>query len=190
MKSLVLTLLSLVPLCGKAQTLFKGFTEGYYVLADEPTVRHTGTMRIEPFGPSLRVKQDGKLMNQTYKPAQVLFCGTGKTKYVVAKDFLSGRAHIDADFAQQLDSGQVVLLWHTRASGAGGGFDTYLVRRSTDTSLTRLLLYRNEYKEKLLPIIASRPDLVQLMQDKKFNYDNIYALVHAFNTGQPVALGK
>ena len=190
MKSLVLALFALVPLCGKAQTLERGFTEGYYVLADEPTVRHTGTMRIEPFGPSLRVKQDGKLMNQAYKPAQVLFCGTGNTKYVVAKDFVSGRAHIDADFAQQLDSGQVVLLWHSRASAAGGGFDTYLVRRATDTALTRLLLYHNEYKEKLLPFLESRPDLVQQLQQKDFKIDNVYALIHAFNTGQPAKLGK
>lgn len=190
MKSFVLALFALVPLCGKAQTLHKGFTEGYYVLVDEPTVRHVGTMRIEPFGPSLRVKQDGKLMNQVYKPAQVLFCGTGQTKYVVAKDFKSGSAHIDADFAQQLDSGQVVLLWHSRASAGGGGFDTYLVRRSTDTALTRLLLYRNEYKEKLLPFLESRPDLVQLLQQKDFKLDYVYALVHALNTGKPVALGK
>lgn len=190
MKPLVLALFALAPLCGKAQTLHKGFTEGYYVLVDEPTVRHVGTMRIEPFGPSLRVQQDGKLMNKAYKPAQVLFCGTGNTKYVVAKDFKSGAVRIDADFAQQLDSGQVVLLWHSRASAGGGGFDTYLVRRSTDTALTRLLLYRNEYKENLLPLVASRPDLVQLLQQKSFKLDDVYALVHAFNTGQPLALGK
>jgi hypothetical protein len=190
MKPLVLALFALAPLCGKAQTLQRGFTNGYYVLADEPTVRHTGEMRIEPFGPSLRVKQDGKLMNQAYKPAQVLYCGTGKTKYVVAKDFLSARTHIDADFAEQLDSGQVVLLWHSRASGGGGGVGTYLVRRSTDTNFTALPLYRNEYKEKLPSLIASRPDLVERLQRKDFKYDNLYALIHAFNTGQPALLLK
>jgi hypothetical protein len=190
MKSLVLALFALAPLGGKAQTLFKGFTEGYYVLADEPTVRHVGTMRIEPFGPSLRVQQDGKLMNKAYKPAQVLFCGTGKTKYVVAKDFKSGGAHIDADFAQQLDSGQVVLLWHTRASGGGGGVGTYLVHRATDATITALPLYRNQYREFFLPFLTARPDLVQLLQQKDFKYDNLYALVHALNTGQPAALGK
>jgi hypothetical protein len=187
MKPLVLALFSLVPLCGKAQTLFKGFTEGYYVLVNEPTVRQTGTMRIEPFGPSLRVKQDGKLMNQVYKPDQVLFCGTGKTKYVVAKDFLSARVHVDADFVEQLDSGQVVFMWHSRAT-TGGGVGTYLVRRSTEAAVTPLVLYRNQYKEQLLPFITSRPDLVQLLQQKSFNYTNLYALVHALNTGQPAAL--
>lgn len=190
MKPLVLALCALAPLGGKAQSLFRGFTNGYYVLADEPTVRHTGEMRIEPFGPSLRVKQDGKLMNQTYKPAQVLYCGTGKTKYVVAKDFLSGRAHIDADFAQQLDSGQVVLLWHTRASGGGGGVAMYLVRRAADTAVTPLTPYRNQYKEQLAPFLASRPDLVQQLQQRDFKYDSVDALIHALNTGQPAALGK
>jgi hypothetical protein len=190
MKSLVLTLFALAPLCGHAQTLFKGFTEGYYVLADEPAVRHVGTMRIEPFGPSLRVQQDGKIMNKAYKPAQVLYCGTGSTKYVVAKDFLSARAHIDADFAEQLDSGQVVLLWHSRVSGAGGGVGTYLVRRATDANVTALPLYRNEYKELFLPFLAARPDLVQLMQQKNFKYPNLYALVRALNTGQPAKLGN
>lgn len=190
MKLLVLTLLSLVPFCSKAQTLTKGFESGYYILADEPTVRHTGQMRIEPFGPSLRVKQEGKVMNQVFKPAQLLACGTEKVKYVIAKDFLSGRAHIDADFAQQLDSGQIVLLNHSRVSGAGGGISIFLVRRPSETAVTVLDAFKNQYRQQILPFIASRPDLVQLVQEKKFTYDNLYALIHAFNTGQPYALGK
>ena len=190
MKLVVLTLLSLIPLCGKAQTLTKGFENGYYILADEPTVRHTGKMRIEPFGPSLRVQKEGKLMNQVFKPAQLVACGTDQVKYVIAKDFLSGRARIDADFAQQLDSGQVVLLHHSRASAAGGGVSIFLVHRSTETAVTVLDAFRNQYREQILPFITSRPDLVQLVQEKKFKYDDLYALIHAFNTGQPCSLGK
>ena len=163
MKLLVLTLISLFPLCSKAQTLTRGFENGYYILADEPTVRHTGQMRIEPFGPSLRVQKEGKLMNQKFKPEQLLACGTAQVKYVTAKDFLSGRAHIDADFAQQLDSGQVVLLNHFRVSGGGGGISLFLVRRSSETAVTVLDAYKNQYREQVLPFIGSRPDLVQLM---------------------------
>jgi hypothetical protein len=189
MKLALFTLISLLPLCGKAQTPPKGFEHGYYTLADEPTVRHTGWVRIQPFAPSLQVQGEGKTITK-YKPAQLVACGTDGVTYEVARDFLSGRMRIDAGFAERLDSGQVVLLHHSRISGTGTGALIYLVRRSTETAVTVLDVFGNQFREQVLPFIASRPDLVQAVQAKKVKYEDLYALIHALNTGQPYSLKK
>jgi hypothetical protein len=189
MKLTLFTLISLLPLCGKAQTPPKGFEHGYYTLADEPTVRHTGWVRIQPFAPSLQVQGEGKTITK-YKPAQLVACGTDKVTYEVARDFLSARARIDADFVERLDSGQVVLLYHSRASTTAGSVSIFLVRRSTETAVTVLDAFVNQFREQVLPFIASRPDLVQAVQAKKVKYGDLYALIHALNTGQPYPLKK
>jgi hypothetical protein len=185
MRFFLLALVSLAPLCVKAQ-FNRGFERGYYVLVDEPTVRHTGDMRIEPFHSTLIVKSEGKTLK--YKPDQLLVFGNDKGKYVTVKNFESGRGHIDADFAQQVDSGQVVVLFHSRGTsngGIGGSVATVLVRRPTETTTTVLEGLYNRYREQVLPFIASRPDLVKLVQEKKTTYYDLPALLHAFNTGEP-----
>lgn len=200
MRLFLLALVSLTPLCTKAQ-FNRGFEYGYYVLVDEPTVRHTGNMRIEPFYSTLIVKGEGKTLK--LKPDQLLVIGNEKGKYLTVNDFHSGRVHIDADFAQQIDSGQVVVLFHSRGTSVGGtsgsastfgtsaggirgSASTFFVRRATETTpFTALEVIGNKYREQVLPFLASRPDLVKLIQEKQTNFYDLPALLHAFNTGQP-----
>jgi hypothetical protein len=186
MRLFLLALISLTPLCVKAQ-FDRGFERGYYILVDEPNVRHTGNMRIEPFYSTLIVKGEGKTLK--LKPEQLLVIGNEKGKYLTVKDFHSGRVHIDADFAQQIDSGQVVVLFHSRGitgNGVGGSASTFFVRRATETTpFTALEAIGNKYREQVLPFLTSRPDLVKLIQEKQTNFYDLQALLLAFNTGQP-----
>jgi hypothetical protein len=82
----------------------------------------------------------------------------------------------------------VVVLFHSRGTsngGIGGSVATVLVRRPTETTTTVLEGLYNRYREQVLPFIASRPDLVKLVQEKKTTYYDLPALLHAFNTGEP-----
>ncbi len=181
MRFFLLALVSLTPLCAKAQ-FHHGFERGYYVLAAEPTVRHTGNMRIEPFYSTLIVKGEGKTLK--FKPEQLFTFGNEKGKYVIVRNFMSGRVHVDADFAQQVDSGQVVVLYHGRALN-GGTASTFFVQRPTEASATALEVIGDKYREQVLPFLTSRPDLVSLVQEKQVGFYDLQDLLRAFNTGQP-----
>ena len=195
----------LLPQLGWAQ-LFGGnsFKDGSYVLADRRTLRYTGQLKLQD-GTTLVVKNPaGK--NLKLNPVQVASFRIGSQRYVPAGNFHVsagiGGMDVDAVFAEQLDSGQVQLLRYNYSlstpgsMGAGGtmtgggswGLSAFLLRKPSDIGYT--VAQSGPYsskrlREALRPFLASRPDLIKLLDDKRINDDNIQAVIHALNTNSP-----
>ncbi|GAB3589037.1 hypothetical protein [Hymenobacter daeguensis] len=207
MRAFLLTITMLLPGLCWAQ-LFGGnkFESGSYVLSDSRNVRQQGQLKLQS-GSKLLVKTaDGKTLK--FNPEQVVTFRTNSHKYVVARNFHVkgglGGADVDAGFAEQLDSGQVVLLNYKysvgapMSMGAGGGmsyggaseYNAYLLSRPGDAEATAVQgsFYTGggkQFRESVRPYLASRPDLVTLLDEKRITSDDLPAVIHALNSNTP-----
>ena len=109
-------------------------------------------------------------------------------------------------FAEQLDSGQLAI-YKLHAMNAGhyytipvtpvfeNTFDIYLINSSSEPIYTVIpddkMGGKKDTQEKLFPYFTARPDLLKVLQAKgptSVITDNLLAIIHAFNTGQPYSL--
>ena len=196
----------LLPQISFAQLLGGGaFQEGSYVLNESRQIRYQGQLRLQD-GATLVVKNpDGK--NLKLSPMEVASFRLGGQRYVPAGGFhvIAGLGGMDVEvvFAEQLDSGQVQLLRYnyavnmpmtTGAAGApvGGswGLSTYLLRTAATADYTAVQsgVYSNggkRFRDALKPFLATRPDLLHLLERKRIDAKNLPAVVRALNTNQP-----
>jgi hypothetical protein len=205
MRCLFLLLGLLLPQLLRAQ--FNAFESGSYVLTGSPTVRQPARLKLQSGSKLLAKTADGKTIK--FKPEQIYSFQISSRKYVTASNFHVkgglGGADIDKGFAEQLDSGQVVLLNYTYSigagapmMGAGGGmsyggsseFNAYLLSRPGDSQVTAVQgsFYTGggkQFREAVRPYLSSRPDLLKLLDDKRISSDDLPAVIHALNNNLP-----
>lgn len=197
----LLALMLVLPHVGWAQ-LFQSldiskFKDGSYVLENDHAVRHVAQIKLLDDAKLVVKKENGK--NLLIWPGEVYSVHLNGKKYVKVEDFYTkgglGRSYVDIAFAEQLDSGQVVLLRHVETVGGGitinnrmmptTTLNTYFLWRPTDESPTCLQEPKKKFEVLVQPFLASRPDLWQLVAERTITYNEVPALVHALNTGQP-----
>lgn len=193
MRFLLLTLAFLLSHNSWAQLFGPSFEPGSYVLADSHTVRHEGLLRL-PGGPRLTVKStDGKTIK--LKPEQVLSFRIGNLTYKTVRNFhvKSGLGGTDVEygFVEQLDSGQVLLMRYDYIVGTGmnGGTSSvsaYLVSRPSDSFPVSMQGTKQRFIELIKPFLADRPDLMKLLEDKSFTYNDLPLIVRSINSGKPL----
>jgi hypothetical protein len=207
MRVLLFNLILLTPLCVKAQ-LFKGFTDGSYILNDSRQVRQQGQLKLQSSQKLLVKASDGKTIK--LMPEQVYSFWLGNQHYVTAGGFNVkaglGGAEVDLAFVEQLDSGKVILMRYEysgapMATGANGGM-SYDGRSSSSAYLLDGLYAGSitvaqsgtyssggkQFREAVRPYLASRPDLVKLLDDKQITEHNLQAAIHALNHNLPLNL--
>lgn len=185
---------------------FNSFESGSYVLTNRPNIRHQCKLKLRSNDQLVVKDANGK--NQKLTAYEVLSFRLGERRYIAAGGFQVG-AGIGSDivgraFVEQLDSGQVVLLRYIYSTGgapmagvggammySGGSTRTlYLLRRGYSLSpipANSLSGGGKRFREALLPYLSARPDLVKLVDEKLVTDDDLPAIVHALNTGQPYA---
>ena len=192
--------LSLTPLLGAAQS-----GPGVYILVDNRTVVYQGDLDISGRGLVARPATGKK---QVWQASEVYWARVDNRRYLPVGGFQvnpSPRSRVEHGLAQLLDSGRVSLLRYDYEVGGGGlsampggvmgGSPTstrsiYLLQFPTeDDALAipmNLLSGKGAaFREMLAPYFASRPDLLQQLENGVVARRNLLAFVHAFNTGQP-----
>jgi hypothetical protein len=186
---------------------FNSFEPGSYVLTNRPNIRHECKLKLRS-NEQLVVK-DANGKNQKLTAYEVLSFRLGERKYTTAGGFQVsagiGSDIVSRAFVEQLDSGQVVLLSYeystagapvmgaggTMMYGMGGSTRTlYLLRRGYSLSpipANSLSGGGKKFREALLPYMNARPDLAKLIDEKLVTADDLPAIIHALNTGQPFA---
>ncbi|MDQ2795096.1 MAG: hypothetical protein M3Y12_13975 [Bacteroidota bacterium] len=209
MRTFLLAVGLLLPTLGRAQ-LFSRFEPGSYVLNDSRNVRQPGQLKLQGSAKLLLKQADGKTVR--LQPEQVHSFRISTRQYVSVGNFHVrgglGGADIERGFAEQLDSGQVVLLRYTYSvgagapmMGAGGGmsyggsseFSAYLLSWPGEPAVTPVQgsLYTGggkQFREAVRPFLFSRPDLEKLLDDKLIGDDNLPAVIHALNRSLPYVL--
>lgn len=205
MRQLFLIAGLLLPHVLKAQ--FNSFENGSYVLSNSPNVRHECKLKL--LGAYGLAAKDASGQKTTFVPAEISSFRIGQKKFAAVGGFAANLGPsedkvVSRGFAEQLDSGQVVLLRFiyvisgpTRMNSAGimsGGNSLphvlYLLRRSSEQQIVSLptnwLTGAGEkFRDTLLPYLSSRPDLVKLLSEKRITTSNLAAVVHAINSNQP-----
>lgn len=208
MRLFLLLLIALVPHLSRAQLFGKGFEAGSYVLSEGPAVPQPGQLKLQTGTKLLLKSAAGK--TQKFTPEQVQSFRLGPRAYVTAADFHVkgglGGTYVERAFVEQLDSGQVVLLQYAysggapMAMGAGGGMSyggsssarALLLARPGDARVTAVQggYYSGggkAFREAVRPYLATRPDLVQLLEQKRISEENLPAVIHALNQHLPFA---
>ncbi len=193
----------LLPQLLRAQSA--SFELGSYVLREAPGTRHPSLLKLR--NSELLLAKDAKGKSIKLIPYQVSSFRMGARKYITAggcevrRGKLMPPFSVVQEFVEQLDSGQVVLSRYEYPSegggampmvgggmmyGGGGGFNRlYLLQRGD-----RIYTFPNEgyqaFRAALLPHIASRADLVKLVESTNMTVSELPAILRALNTGQPL----
>lgn len=198
----------LLPQLLKAQ--FGSFDAGSYVLSAAPTVRHEGRLKLLGAYELATKDTDGKKI--TFVPAQISSFRIGSKKYVTVGGFQAklgpvGGNTVSQGFAEQLDSGRVVLMRFeyvvygpsrvsatgTISNGSAFPYVLYLLRRSSEEQIVSLPATGitgggEKFREALLPYLSTRADLVKLVNEHRVTTHNLAAVIRAFNTDQPFVI--
>ena len=169
---------------------------GTYILNADRQTRHAGNLRVH--ARELVVKDD---QGQTikYKPEEVYRAQIGHTRYTTARGFKAKKAlwsttQVDRLFVEVLDSGRVSLFRYTYYVGGANAttteLATYLLQEASADSAVTLPVSAytgkgKRFREVLMPYVASRPDLLQLVEYGAITIDTLPELLRAFNSGQP-----
>ena len=170
---------------------------GTYVLNADRQTRHLGSLRV--YARELIVFTDqGKTLR--YRPEDVSRVQIGRVRYTTARGFrtktgLWSSHQAQRLFVEVLDSGQVSLLRYTHYVGGHDNTSTttlatYLLAAAPVDSVVTLPVsdrtgQGKNFRAVLMPYLASRPDLLQLVEHGAITIDTLPALLRAFNSGQP-----
>jgi hypothetical protein len=196
--------LLLLPKVVSAQ-LSKGFETGSYILNDSRKARQKGDLKLQSNSKLLAKNATGETIKLT--PEQVYSVWVGSKHYVTVGGFnvKSGLGGTDVDmaFVEQLDSGQVILMRYDYSVGAPGGVGpggmSYGGGSSTSVYLLDGLYAGSvtvaqsgtyspggkQFREAVRPYLASRSDLVKLLDDKRITTANLPEAIHALNHNLP-----
>jgi hypothetical protein len=185
--------------------LFKGFETGSYILNDNSKVRQKGDLKLQS-STKLVVRT---ATQETIKltPEQVYSVWLGSKHYVTIGGFnvKSGLGGTDVDmaFVEQLDSGRVILMRYDYSVGVAGSGGPGGMSYGGSSSASAYLLdglyagsvtvaqsgtYSNggkQFREAVRPYLASRSDLVKLLDDKRITTANLPEAIHALNHNLP-----
>lgn len=209
MRYLFLYLGFVLPQTAAAQ-LIRHFEVGSYVLQTEPTVAHPAGL-YTPDGQQLLV-HDLSGRTETLTPLQVSSFRMAGRRFVTTGGFTArtggNRGYVPQAFAEQLDSGQVMLLRYTNPAGTTSGVSqsgafvyggpssstVYLLRTGNkEAALTTVESNWSRRDPQLLaalrPYLAARPDLLQLLEAKRLAPKQLPIIIHALNSGQPLPGG-
>lgn len=169
---------------------------GTYVLNADRRTRHTGRLRV--YAHEL-VAKDEQGHTLKYRPGDVYWARIGRTHYSTARGFKT-RSGLWANkqdnklFVEVLDSGRISLFRYTYYTGGANhttaALATYLLQETAADSAVALPVRGDtgkgkRFQEVLMPYIASRPDLLQLVERGAITIDTLPALLRAFNSGEP-----
>lgn len=179
--------------------LFKNVEIGSFVLSATPQLRQTAGLYLR--NSEQLVVRDLAGKNTTFSPQQVRSFKIGQRQFVTTGGFkLSGEGYVTQAFAEQLDSGQVVLLRYqvlpnNAATRGNIGYDSeagksiYLLRSATASTVTPIQAGWSRksaaFQEALRPYLASRPDLLQLLATKSLAPKQLPLVIHALNQNLP-----
>ncbi|GAB3651568.1 hypothetical protein GCM10027594_26630 [Hymenobacter agri] len=194
----------LLPAISRAQ-LFGRFENGSYVLNESRNTRQQGQLKLQSSQKLLVKAANGKTIKLT--PEQVASFRIDTRKYVTVGNF-HVRGGLNADiakgFAEQLDSGRVVLLNYTYSDGGapimgaggmnygGGNYEShaYLLNWPGESEVIPVQgsFYTGggkQFREAVRPFLFSRPDLEKLLDDKLISSDDLPTVIHALNNNLP-----
>jgi hypothetical protein len=186
--------------------LFKSFESGSYILNDSRKVRQQGNLKLQSSSKLLVKNAAGETIKLT--PEQVYSFWQGSKHYVTIGGFHVkgglGGADVEMAFVEQLDSGRVILMRYDYNVGApmtmgptggmsyGGSSSNsaYLLDGLYAGSVTvaQSGTYSNggkQFREAVRPYLASRPDLVELLDNKRISTSNLQEAIHALNHNLP-----
>lgn len=203
MRLIVLTFSLLTPCFLHAQ-VFKNVEVGSYVLSNAPTVRQQGGLYLR--NSEQLVVRDLAGNTTTLTPQQVSSFRIKTKRFVSTGGFQLrggfGNAYVAQAFAEQVDSGQVVLLqYQTQASNSlsrtnlgydsGSTSSVFLLRPANSLAVTAIQTNwtkgNRNFQEALHPYLVGRPDLLKLLETRQISPAQLPAVVQALNTGQPYA---
>ena len=203
MRQILLPTLLLLTLAAHAQSgMANDFEPGTYVLESSPSSPLVGMLKLNDSG--RLVVQKFRSKNLKLSSDDVITFRLGTHKYVVAANFEVDKGLVTTTvakaFVEQVDSGRVVLLHYSYTVGSGpmmgsggmmaGGIASYrdLYLLLIDDVLTPVQVNANNsgrtFRKILLPFLATRPDLVNLLEGKHLSADDMPAIIHALNTGK------
>jgi hypothetical protein len=182
--------------------VFKTVEVGSYVLSASPQTRQQGGLFLRNSSQLLVRDLAGK--NTSFSPQQVSSFRIAKRQFVATGGFELrsgfGHSYVNQAFAEQLDSGQVVLLRYqalpSNAAMRGNmghgdveGQSVYLLRFANALSVTPIQAGWSKksapFQEALRPYLASRPDLLQALASKRLDPEQLPLLIHALNNNLP-----
>lgn len=176
-------------------TLLVGAGEpGYYILTDNRIKQYPAKLKV--FASQLVAKDERGEISK-WKPEEVYYVRTAKQRFIALQDFsiknTLGYLEIKKPvFVQLLDSGTFCLMRYD-----GGYLPALLLARTgaeeppltipydASSGIGKHLGAGKKFREALAPYAATRPDLQQLLADKKISIDNLAFFVRAINTGKP-----
>ena len=190
MCKLALFAVLLLPMAAKAQLgEFNDFKPGSYVLKNNPSTRQVGMLKLR--GYNHLVVQKFRAKNEVLMPSEVSTFQIENEKYTVVEGFeviadFGRRVIMGKIFLQQLDNGRIELMRYNYPSNPNGTQPrpTIYLLRTGGTLAAITGKWSGEFRNDLLPIIASRPDLVRLVESKYVTADDMPDIIHALNTGK------
>lgn len=191
----------LLPRCLRAQAAES--TGNYYVLKESPGVRITSWFAYVNSSELLATSKHGR--KYTLKAQHVLSLRWKQRNFLTVGGFEVRKGLtkvlVDYGFAEVLDTGRVVLLRYEYTTSiplplpVGGALTVasipdshaiYLLRDSAGMVAMPVWARRGqEQRVALRPYVASRPDLVAALGDRRFNENSLPAVIRALNSGQP-----
>ncbi len=186
--------------------VFKNTEVGSYVLSASPQNRQTAGLYLRNSEQLIVRDLTGK--NTTLSPRQVRIFRIGQRQFVTTGGFRlssgTGGTYVAQAFAEQLDSGQVVLLRYQvppsdAATRGNIGYDSeadksiYLLRSATATSVTPIQPGWSRksatFQEALRPYLVSRPDLLRQLSANELVPNQLPFIVRALNQNLPYEAG-
>ena len=182
--------------------VFKNTEVGSYVLSATPLVRQQGGLYLR--NSEQLVVRDLAGKTTTLTPQQVSSFRLANKQFVSTGGFQLrggfGDAYVAQAFAEQVDSGQVVLLRYQSVASnapsrgnigysAGLEGNVYLLHQAATLVVTPIQADwakgSRRFQEALRPYLAARPDLLQLLTNKQLSPSQLPAIIHALNHNLP-----
>lgn len=192
----LLIFVGLLPLGSRAQLLGGSFEPGAYILKNTPTEVHQADLQLR--GSDLLLVREGKGAKQKLTPQEVAAFRIGDDKYVAVGAFNLrvglGTVDVTEGFAQPLEMGGEVELLRYEFSAMAGldriNGSAYLLRRGPTGSVVGIACgyYRSggaRFREQVRPFLASRPDILKCLDEKRINIDNLVGAIVALNGHVP-----
>ncbi|KUG08293.1 hypothetical protein ASU33_08950 [Solirubrum puertoriconensis] len=195
--------LLLLPQALRAQ--FTRFESGTYILGKDPRISYPAQLKLQEKKQLLLVRNpEVKTLELT--PEEVSYARIGKQAYLTAGSFNIGTKLLTGGivtraFVPVLDSGCIMLMRYeykerdevmTDPKYPGASFTRrhmYLLQSPASYAVTVLPVGtqwgNSRFQEGLSLHLASRPDLVELVQQSRITENNLRAVIQAFNSNQP-----
>lgn len=185
----------IVPHLVVAQSAPKDFSAGTYILNDGHNTRQQSQLKLRGYNKLLVKAADGKVVK--YTPAQISAFWLNGQQYITVGHFIGTDVELESAFVALVDSGRVMLTRFNYEAPKGierlglvPDTHVFLLKNAQDSRPTRVehgifLPGGKVFIAAVRPYIASRPDLVKLLDENIITFNNLPAAIHALNTNTP-----